>query len=142
MTATLRGECNCGGIAFEADGPVRGIFCCHCSICRTYTGANGIAVALVDREAFRWRRGGDKVGMWQKPGADWQAWFCPTCGSPVPGPNDARTMFIPAGLVREGGDDLRVAAHIWVGSKAAWDEIGDSAEQYPEAYKPNPTAAG
>jgi hypothetical protein len=74
--------------------------------------------------------------MWQKPGADWQAWFCATCGSPVPGPNDAKSMFIPASLIREGGDDLRIAAHIWVGSKAVWDEICDSGEQYSEAYRP------
>ncbi len=35
-------------------------------------------------------------------------------------------MFVPAGSLTEGGDALRVAHHIWVGSKAVWDEIGDA----------------
>lgn len=131
----VRGTCNCGKVAFEADHPVRGVYVCHCSICRRHTGSNGIAVVLVDNSAFRWLKGEAEVRMWHKPGADWQAWFCGTCGSPVPGRNDATQMFIPAGLISEGGEELRVAAHLWVGSKAGWDDIAGPAEQHPEAFR-------
>ncbi len=33
----------------------------------------------------------------------------------------------------ECGESLRVTHHIWVGSKADWDEIGDDGVQHPES---------
>ncbi len=135
---TVRGACNCGAVAFEADGRARDVYVCHCSICRRHTGGTGIAVVLVETAGFRWLQGEEAIRMWQKPGADWQAWFCGTCGSPVPGTNDATRMFIPAGLIAEGGEELRIAAHLWVGSKAGWEEIGGTAEQHPEGFRAKP----
>jgi hypothetical protein len=44
-------------------------------------------------------------------------------------------MFIPAGLIIQGGERLRVAHHVWVDSKADWDEIGDSGRKHPEAFE-------
>ncbi|MEM8812141.1 MAG: GFA family protein [Pseudomonadota bacterium] len=128
------GECNCGAVAFEIDADLNDVFVCHCSICRKATGSNGIAVVVVDKTLFRWMRGEDQIATWKKPGADWQAWFCRTCGSPLPGINDANRLFIPAGLISEGGDELRVAHHIWVGSRAVWDEIGDGGKCHREAF--------
>jgi len=40
-------------------------------------------------------------------------------------------MFVPAGLITLGGDELKIAHHIWVDSKANWDEIGDKGKQHP-----------
>jgi len=56
-----RGECNCGAVAFEIDAELKDVYVCHCSICRRFTGAAGIAVLLVDNSAFRWLRGADKA---------------------------------------------------------------------------------
>jgi hypothetical protein len=42
-------------------------------------------------------------------------------------------MFVPAGLISEGGETLKVLHHIWVGSKAPWDEIGDAGQQHAAA---------
>jgi hypothetical protein len=130
----VQGECNCGAVAFEADASPTGVFVCHCSICRRFTGGNGIAVVIVESDAFRWVRGEDQITTWKKPNADWQAWFCQACGSPLPGANDESRMFIPAGLIAEGADTLKVMHHIWVDSRAVWDEIGDSGQQHPEAF--------
>jgi hypothetical protein len=129
------GACNCGAVAFEIIGDLSGVFVCHCSICRRATGSNGIAVVVVDNDAFRWIRGEDHIATWKKPDADWQMWRCSTCGSPVPGINDETRMFVPAGLIRDGGESLKVIHHIWVDSKAAWDEIGDSGKQHREAFQ-------
>ena len=129
----LTGECNCGAVAFEVDAEPPGIYVCHCSICRRSTGGNGIAVLVVDNDDFQWRRGEEQVATWKKPDADWETWFCKVCGSPVPGANDPSRMFVPAGLISEGGEALRVIHHIWVESKAPWDEIGDAGQQHPEA---------
>jgi hypothetical protein len=130
-----RGECNCGAVAFEVDADLSNVFVCHCSICRRATGANGIAVVVIDNKCFRWLRGQDKIATWKKPVGDWQCWFCRDCGSPLPGANDPARMYVPAGLISEGGEKLRVAHHIWVGSKAVWDEIGDAGKLHVEAFK-------
>jgi hypothetical protein len=131
----LRGECNCGAVRYEVDGEPTDVFVCHCSICRRYTGANGIAVVVVPNEAFRWVQGEDQVAMWAKPGADWQSWFCRTCGSALPGQNDPERKFVPAGSIVQGGEALRIAHHVFVGSKAAWDTIGDGGKQHVEQYR-------
>jgi hypothetical protein len=130
-----RGQCNCGGIQFEIDQDLRDVYVCHCSICRRSTGSNGIAVLVVPAEHLRWTRGRELIATWAKPGADWQTWFCRICGSPVPGKNNATTVFVPAGCISEGGESLRVAHHIWVGSKAVWDQIGDGGQQHPEGFQ-------
>lgn len=71
---------------------------------------------------------------WHKPGHDWQMSFCQRCGSPLPGANDEARTYIPAGLITEGGENLSVAHHIWVASKATWDDISDSGKQHPHAF--------
>ena len=128
-----RGACNCGAVAFEISGDLSGVYVCHCSICRRATGANGIAVIVTGKDAFRWTRGEDQIATWKKPDADWQTWFCRVCGSPLPGENDETRMFVPAGLISEGGEALKVVHHIWVDSRAVWDEIGDAGKQHREA---------
>ncbi len=129
------GECNCGAVAFEISADLSGVFVCHCSICRRSTGSNGIAVVVIDNNAFRWIRGEELITSWKKPDADWQTWFCRICGSPVPGINDESRMFVPAGLISDGGESLTVIHHVWVDSKAVWDEIGDSGQRYREAFE-------
>ena len=43
-------------------------------------------------------------------------------------------MYVPAGLITVGDEGLKVAHHIWVDSKATWDEIGDNGEQHKQAF--------
>ena len=129
------GECNCGAVAFELSADLSGVFVCHCSICRRSTGSNGIAVVVVDNDAFRWTRGEEHIASWTKPNSEWQTWFCRICGSPLPGANDESRTFVPAGPLSDGGDALRVIHHIWVDSKAGWDEIGDSGQRHAEALE-------
>ena len=130
-----KGQCNCGAVRFEIDADLADVFVCHCSICRKATGSSGIAVVLVPNDKLRWVRGEDQIVMWSKPNSDWQTWFCRVCGSPVPGQNDPAKMFVPAGTLTEGGDALRVAHHVFVGSKAVWDEIGDAGKQHTEQFR-------
>jgi hypothetical protein len=131
----IRGECNCGAVRYEVDADLSGIYVCHCSICRRSTGSNGIAVVVFPTDRFHWIQGQEHVATWRKPGTHWQTWFCRVCGAPVPGENDATRMFAPAGSITEGGEALEVIHHIWVGSKAAWDVIGDTGRQHSEAYR-------
>jgi hypothetical protein len=129
------GACNCGAINFKINADLSDVIVCHCSICRRATGSNGIAVLVVDNDNFEWTGGEDFIISWKKPNSNWEMCFCQRCGSPVPGANDETRTFVPAGLISEGGEYLKVAHHIWVSSKATWDEIGDSGRRHPEAFE-------
>ncbi len=131
----VEGCCNCSSVTFAIDIDPKDIFVCHCSICRRWTGNNGVAVVIVPKDKFRWVTGEDQVACWTKPNADWQSWFCRTCGSALPGVNDETNMFVPAGLIETGTRNLRVAHHIWVGSKASWDEISDDGKIHLESFQ-------
>lgn len=129
------GACNCGAISFKINAELADVIVCHCSICRRATGSNGIAVLLVDNEEFEWTGGEDLIAFWKKPDTDWKMCFCRTCGSPVPGVNDESRTFVPAGLISDGDENLTIAHHIWVDSRAKWDELGDSGRRHPEGYE-------
>ena len=80
MTGVVSGACNCEAVAFEVVVPLSDIYVCHCSICRRWTGNNGVAVLVVASEHFRWVRGANAIKTWDKPGHDWQSVFCGSCG--------------------------------------------------------------
>jgi hypothetical protein len=130
-----KGECLCGAVKYEIDAELSDVYFCHCSICRRSTGAGGIAVIVVPNDAFRWIQGEDQIAMWAKPNSQWETWFCKVCGSKVPGQNDPKRMFVPAGNITEGGGALRVAHHIYVGSKAVWDEVCGTGKQHVEQFR-------
>jgi len=91
-------------------------------------------VVVVPNDDFHWASGTDNIEKWSKPDSQWETWFCKICGSRLPVHNDASRMAVPAGLF-DGNTGLRVIHHIWVGSKADWDEIGDHGKQHTEAYR-------
>jgi len=127
------GNCNCGEVVFEITNPINDVYFCHCSICRKSTGSNGIAVVVTDNSNFRWIKGKQFIKTWTKPNHDWQTSFCTECGSSLPGKNDDSRMYIPAGLLPSDNDKLKITHHIWVGSKASWDDIGGCGTQHQEA---------
>jgi len=86
-------------------------------------------------DGFSWTRGKELISSWKKPDHDWICSFCSVCGSTLPVANDERCMAVPAGLLLEGTERFKVIHHIWVDSKANWDEIGDSGHQHPQAFQ-------
>ena len=122
----LKGSCLCGGISFEIAGPVAGIVRCHCSLCRKSSGTGSIATIVVRAEQLRWLSGEALIRRFERPSGYGTA-FCSVCGSPAPDSDAARQAYtVPAGLL-DGDPPLRVVEHIFVGSKAQWDAIGDDA---------------
>ncbi|WDE02750.1 GFA family protein [Thalassomonas viridans] len=130
-----KGNCNCGAVTFEITTEISDVYICHCSICRKSTGSGGIAVLVIANDDFHWLTGTKLINTWHKPGHDWQTSFCKNCGSPLPGANDDARMHVPAGLISEGGKNLKVAHHLWVDSKAPWEEIGTSGKKHPESFQ-------
>lgn len=133
----IRGSCLCGGVGFEIDGRVSGIGQCHCSLCRKVSGTAANAVLLTAARSFRWTKGESLAKRWSRPVGRGNT-FCSSCGSPLPELHPSGKVFwVPAGLL-DDDPGTRVEQHIFVDSKAPWDEIAGSAPQYPEAAPDRP----
>ncbi|WP_444919432.1 GFA family protein [Microbulbifer sp. CnH-101-G] len=127
----MNGKCLCGAVEFQLDEPLPGLYQCHCSLCRKLSGSASDAAMFIGRDQFRWVRGLDKISSYRKP-SGYRSDFCSHCGSSVPHLMSNTTHFwVPAGLL---DSDFRgkVMAHLYVDSKAHWDEIGGQAEHFSE----------
>ncbi len=127
----IRGSCLCGGVRFEIDGKVSPVGQCHCSLCRKASGTASNAVLLTATRSFRWVVGEELAQTWQRP-SGWRHTFCRVCGSSLPRVHSSgKVVQIPAGILDDDpGTDI--ARHIFVGSKAAWDEIAGDAPRFEE----------
>lgn len=128
------GSCNCGAISFTVNVTLSSVFVCHCSICRKSTGSSGVAVAIVPTESLSIHGDVELIQCWHKPDHDWLTNFCKQCGSPLPGKNDEFHSYIPVSLLDTGYENLAVKHHIFVDSKAKWDEIGPAGKKHKAAF--------
>jgi hypothetical protein len=127
----IRGSCLCGGITFAYERAVTQVGMCHCSLCRKVSGTASNAVLVVPADSLRWLSGAELRQEYAKP-SGWGTTRCARCGSPVPRKMPgAEAYWVPAGVL-DDDPGVGVAGHIFVGSKAPWDEIAGSAPQFQE----------
>ena len=80
-----------------------------------------------------WLKGEELLRRYDRPDG-WGTVFCGTCGSPVPKLHPSGGAYwVPAGLL-DDDPGVGVEGHIFVGSKARWDEIAGSAPQFDEGF--------
>jgi len=133
----LKGSCLCGGIQFEITGTHSTIGACHCSLCRKASGVGSTAVIAISFGQLRWLSGEELVMPYERPSGYGLA-FCRVCSSPAPYSDPEQTTYeVPVGLL-DYDPPLAFGAHIYVGSKANWDVIGDDAPQFDERGPPRP----
>ncbi|MCP5277577.1 MAG: GFA family protein [Thiobacillus sp.] len=129
------GGCLCGRVRFRITGPIRNIVHCHCSRCRKAQGSAFATNGFVATVHFQIMAGeGELTGYESSPGQS--KYFCRHCGSPIMSRNTARPnqVRIRLGTI-ESDIGERPMAHIFVTSKANWDDIRGDLPQY-EAYEP------
>jgi len=130
----ISGSCLCGAVSFEVLGEVTDIYQCHCSLCRKALGSSGVSLLLGSGRDFHWLSGEENIQLF-RAASGYRSVFCKTCGSHVPDPNpDRSTYWIPAGLLDDKETNIKVGAHVFVDSKAHWDVIGGTADQYSEGF--------
>jgi hypothetical protein len=127
-----KGSCLCGAVEYEVNGPLGQIIYCHCSRCRKANGSAFVAVAPVAAADFRMTKG-DAVLRSYRSDAGVHRMFCGNCGSPIIGrrENAPETVRLRIGTL-DTPVEGKVSAHIFVGSKAVWDDIHDGAPQFEE----------
>ena len=125
------GQCLCGMVKYEVDeiGPKMGH--CHCSMCRKFHGAAFATLGEARVTDFRWIAGEGALRSYIAENGTTRR-FCGKCGSSM--------TFAPSNDIGElvefalGTLDSEIPqqpdAHIFVGSKALWYEIGDELPQF------------
>jgi hypothetical protein len=114
------GRCLCGAVAFEVRGPLSDPTACHCSQCRRQTGH-----FIVSSNAAR-----DDVTFQTQDGLAWyrssdiaERGFCKTCGSTLFWRADGRDYLSIAAGALDPPTGLRIAKHIYVGSKSDYYDV-------------------
>src|SRR3954464_15499956 len=107
-----QGQCLCGTVRYEVDGPFQSMTHCHCSMCRKHHGAPFATYVSAPLAGFRWLSGQDAVVKFTATRT-----FCSTCGSVAPFFEEERgIVLIPAGNL-EGELGIRPERHIFTASK-------------------------
>lgn len=131
-TATHRGSCLCGAVAYEIDGDLGDFGYCHCTSCRKASGSAYGANAPVDRARIRFVRGADRIREFESSPGKLRA-FCPACGSPLYAYLKTTRDVL---RVRLGSLDTpfheRPKAHTFVSDKATWEPIEGDIPQFAE----------
>ena len=128
----LRGSCLCAVVRYEVTGPVHDVHHCHCSMCRKAHGTAFSTFARLAAGDFRFVAGESEVCTYRSS-APIERTFCATCGARLTIRFDGMpdTVWVSVGTLE---DDPGVAAHchMFVASKAPWDEIRDELPQFAE----------
>jgi hypothetical protein len=117
-----RGSCLCGAVAFQIEGNPFLARSCHCGRCRKARSAAHATNMLVPVDALRFTRGEGELATYKIPEAQFYTQvFCRICGAKAPRIDRGRE-------------------HIFVGSKAPWDEIYDDQPRFdgPAPIPPPP----
>jgi hypothetical protein len=119
---THSGSFLCGSVCFEFVGDFERFYLCHCEYCRKDTGSAHAANLLTSTGKLTWLSGQDHVKQFTLPGTRHTKAFCTECGSALPKSlMDGAFIVVPAGSL-DTEVSLRPTAHIFVASRAKWDD--------------------
>lgn len=125
----LHGRCLCEGVKFEVDEAPTMMGTCHCTRCQRQGGSGGSTAIVIDPEKFAVTQGEELVKEYAEGGFT-SRYFCGNCGSFLYGRGE-NMMYAAAGAFADD-PGVRPQFHMFVGSKAPWDEIHDELPQFPE----------
>lgn len=131
-----KGGCLCGAIRFTITGGIRNIIYCHCSQCRKAQGSAFATNGIVDAGKFKLESGTNELTGYESTLGQTK-YFCRHCGSPIMSKNSSVPDQIRVRLgTIESDISERPEGHIFVTSKADWEDIAGELPQYEE-YEPN-----
>ncbi len=122
MNTKHLGSCLCEKVKFEVEGEFQSFFLCHCKFCQKDTGSAHAANLFSTNSKFTWLLGDSFVKTFTLPKTRHAKSFCSECGSALPIiQNAGKLLVVPAGSL-DVPVDIKPNAHLFVGSKANWEE--------------------
>lgn len=134
----VQGGCLCGGVRYEITQPFQRAGYCHCSRCRKLTGALAGLNGRTVPEGFRLLAGEELLASYRPADGGNPVVFCRTCGSSLGRGQwpDGPVIGIRLGTL-DGDPGIKPQYHIFVDSRASWEELPeDGLPRYSER-KPN-----
>ncbi len=130
-----KGGCLCGTVRFEISGSINDIIMCHCSLCRKAQGSAYATNANVATDDFKFISGEDNLTAYESTPGQLKS-FCKTCGSPIMSQQISKPDIIRIRLGTIESDIVeRPGAHIFVDSKANWDELDEQLPRYKKTER-------
>ncbi len=127
---SYKGSCLCATVRFEISGPINDIIMCHCSLCRKAQGSAYATNANVATDDFKFMSGEHNLTAYESTPGQLKS-FCKTCGSPIMSQQINKPDIIRIRLGTIESDIVeRPSAHIFIDSKANWDEVNDQLPCY------------
>lgn len=133
----LKGSCLCGGVQYEAEGPLKDVARCHCIQCRKASGAEFATNGSVPADKFRVTTGEALLSEFEwSPGQ--ARVFCSRCGSPL---FKRKVGAVAGDMVRlrlgclDSENDVQPLCHVFVCEKPAWSPISDGLPQFDTTPK-------
>ena len=132
MNTVLKGSCLCNGIQYEVRSALGDIMQCHCQKCRKANGTAFATNAAISTEDFVLLTGEALLGEFESTPGVFRV-FCKQCASPLYSrrPSQPDMLRLRIGTL-DTPIEGRPSTHIFVGSKAEWEEITDDVPQYNE----------
>ena len=126
----IQGRCLCGTVTYEADDTPTPLSHCHCAMCRKAHGAAFRSRATIDAASFRWLKGETLVKSYESSPGEYRT-FCSNCGSNLVTEfkYNSDVLGLPLGIL-DDDPGIRPECHVFVGSKAPWQEITDDLPQW------------
>ena len=123
------GGCLCGGVRYEVRGALREVLACHCSQCARTSG-NFVAATSCDSGDLT--LASSDTLTWYRSSQVAERGFCRVCGGNLFWkPDHGDYVSITAGSI-DPPTGLRIAEHIYVGSKSDFYDITDTLPQKRE----------
>ena len=131
MTATTKGRCQCGAIAYEFEGAPRWVMHCHCESCRRAVSSALATYLGVRLEQLRYLKG-EPTHYDSSPGV--KRYFCATCGSPMAytGERWPGEVHLFHGTLEDPAQ-WPPTAHGYVAEQLPWFEVSDHLPRYAAA---------
>ncbi|TCM70894.1 hypothetical protein EC844_101168 [Acinetobacter calcoaceticus] len=131
-TKKYTGSCLCGAVRYEILGEIGPVLQCHCQRCRKANGSAYATNAPVKVADFSYVQGAELIQKYQSTPTT-QRCFCGVCASPIISiKSDTPELY----RLRIGTLDTPLehgpTQHIFVASKAEWEQICDQLPQYAE----------
>ncbi|TWC32743.1 hypothetical protein FBY03_11623 [Pseudomonas sp. SJZ079] len=130
MNQVHSGGCQCAGLRYQFEAPLRDIAHCHCSVCRRCSGGIVTTWLTVPLASFRWLLG---TPAEYASSASCTRYFCPGCGAQLALFSTLSPATLDVTVATLDRPELAPAdRHIWVQSRLPWLHLD---EQLPEQWQ-------
>lgn len=128
----LKGSCLCGAVTYELRSELGPIVMCHCAKCRKANGSAFATNSPVATKDFSLTRGKEALAEFESTPGVFRV-FCQHCASPLYSrrPSEPERIRLRIGTL-DTPIESKPTAHIFVASKAEWDDICDALPQYAQ----------